>query len=167
MEGGTMEQWVTLKEFADYSISDEGRARNDKNGKFLTVCTNGRGHPYVSFWKDMRQSHRTIAGLVALHFLPPPPENLYIATPIHLNSDLLDCRAVNLAWRPLWFAQKFTRQFKLDLGDAGPLKNIDTGECYDSVWDVVYEKGVLFNDVIQSIYHKTYVFPLMQCFEWM
>lgn len=159
-----MEQWRRLQEYPNYSVSDAGQVRNDERERLMAITVNGRGHPYVGFYVRGRQIHRTLAILVANAFLPPAPPRF--RTPIHLNSDLLNCRSSNLAWRPMWFAQKFTRQFNQDLGDAGPIKNVDKDEYYDSVWDIVYEKGVLFNDVIGSIYHKTYVFPIMERFEW-
>lgn len=159
-----MVEWRVLAEFPNYSVSDEGQIRNDERDKILSGYSLREGHPAVGLWRDNRQHQRSVAALVAKTFLQVPQDRFNAV--IHLNSDLADCRASNLAWRPLWFAQKFTRQFNLDLGDAGPIKNINTGAVYDSVWDVVYEQGVLFNDVIRSIYHKTYVFPIMQCFEW-
>lgn len=161
-----MEQWRRIDEFPRYSVSDQGQVRNDEREKVLSsyaVWSRG-GHPAVGLWDGRRQVQKSVAALVAHAFLPPgPPKSIAV---IHLNSRLEDCRAVNLDWRPLWFAQKFTRQFQQDLGDAGPLKDITTGKIYDSVWDVVYEQGVLFNDVIKSIYHRTYVFPSMHYFEW-
>jgi hypothetical protein len=37
---------------------------------------------------------------------------------------------------------------------------------YEDVWAVVFAFGVLYNDVVLSIVNKTYVFPVMHCFEW-
>jgi hypothetical protein len=157
-------QWRRIQEFPRYSVSDQGQVRNDESERLLSTIRTRNGNVSVSLWNDNRQHGRSLPLIVATAFVPKPQPTFN--TPIHLNSWLHDNRASNLAWRPLWFAQKFTQQFNKDLGDAAPVKNITTGQIYDSVWDVVYEQGVLYNDVIKAIYHKTYVFPLMQCFEW-
>lgn len=160
-----MEQWIELEEFPGYSVSDQGRVRNDRNQKILTVSRTNRGNTaMVSIGADNGQLKRGLALLVCEAFIPRPRSDFN--TPIYLDGDTMNCQVRNLAWRPRWFAQKHTVQFRQDLGDVGPIRNLDTGIFYQSVWEVVLEHGVLFNEVIQGIVNKTQVFPLGQRFEF-
>ena len=160
-----MEHWIASKQHLGYSISDEGRVRNEQTGKILAISTTNLGRTaIVSIQMNGYQVKRGLALMVCQAFLDPPRHDF--DTPIYLDGDSLNCRLDNLAWRPRWFAQKHTRQFRQGLGDAGPVKNIDTGVVYNSVWDVVFEQGVLFNEVIQSAVNKTHVFPLFEYYEW-
>lgn len=169
-----MERWLPLDEFEGYWISDEGRVLNErfsvqaqhKVETFIKIKLNQFGHAYVGMMKDGLQFKRGVALLVSENFIELPKLKMSTPTPIHVDGDLANCRATNLQWRPRWFAIKYSRQFRQNLGDAGPVRNINTGVVYQSIWDVVFEHGVLFNDVIKSIINVTWVFPLMQRFEW-
>jgi hypothetical protein len=138
--------------------------RNEQTGNILAVSTNGRGHPYVSFRIDGRQVKKGLALVICRTFIEWPRADF--TTPIHFNGDFLDCSVANLGWRPRWFAVKYTQQFDRGFTDTPPVRNTKTGVVYDGAWDVVLQHGVLFNDVIKSIINVTYVFPLMECFEW-
>jgi len=159
-----MEVWTTLPDFPEYSISSEGRVRNDRFGKLRKISYHG-GYATVRFYKNHRTVNRTVAHLVAREFVHRPRENF--DTPIYLDGDKLNCKASNLMWRPRWFAVRHDQQFRLDLPDTtNRVRNIHTGELYENVWHVVFDRGVLFNDVVMSITNRTYVFPLYQSFEW-
>jgi hypothetical protein len=112
------------------------------------------------------QLTRGLALLVCSAFVPLPQHRCDVPTPIHLDGDFQNCRPDNLVWRPRWFAQKHTAQFKQNLQNPNAVRNIDTGVVYHDIWDVVFEQGVLFNDVVKAVINKTYVFPLFQRFEW-
>lgn len=161
-----MEQWLPLKGYPGYSASDEGRIRNDLRDSILAVVRVKGRRSYVGLVQNKVQVKRSLSKLICETFVyNERPE--YFDTPIHLDGDLSNCRADNLLWRPRWFADRHSVQFNLNLVDPGPVKNIDTGVVYDSVWSVVFAHGVLFNDVVLSIINKTWVFPLMNCFEWL
>lgn len=159
-----MEEWLPLAGYPGYLASDQGRIRKERTGLILSVSQTANGNPYVGLTKDRIQIRRGLALLIANTFLPRPQE--HFDTPIHVDGDLMNCRAANLAWRPRWFAQRYTRQFKLDLYNPNSVRNIDTGDTYDDIWTVVTQYGVLYNDVVSSIINMTYVFPLMHRFEW-
>lgn len=159
-----MEEWRALQDYPGYSASDQGRVQNDNNGEYLSVSTNGRGHPYVSFRIKGHQTKKSLSLVICRTFVEWPRPDF--TTPIHLDGDFMNCRVVNLAWRPRWFAIKHTQQFSRNFTDTPPVRNIKTGAVYDNAWDVVFKHGVLFSDVVKSIINATYVFPLMECFEW-
>lgn len=158
-----MEEWIDLQGYPGYEISDQGRVRNDRRWVIATSQV-GNGRPFVGLMVNGRQVKRGLALLVCETFLDVPRADFNTA--IHLDGDLSNCRVSNLAWRPRWFAIKHTMQFRQNLGEAGPVRNIDTGIVYDTIWDVVFTFGVLYNEVIKSIINKTWVFPIYHRFEW-
>lgn len=160
-----MEQWKPLEGYPGYSASTYGRIRNDDRDSILAVVRVAGRRCYVGLMQNNVQVKRSLSKLIAETFVENERAE-YFDTPIHLDGDLTNCAARNLRWRPKWFADRHTYQFTLDLIDVGPVKNINTGVIYDGVWSIVFEHGVLFNDVVASIVNKTWVFPLMQCFEW-
>jgi hypothetical protein len=160
-----MEQWLPVREFPGYSVSDEGRVRNDRFGKMRKINHTRDGNLTVAFFVGGRLYNRSLARVVAETFVDRPRQSFN--TPIYIDGDKTNCRASNLAWRPKWFAMRYREQFRLKLPDyPNPVRNIYTGTVYPTVWDVVFDRGVLYNDVVLSIYNKTYVFPLYQSFEW-
>lgn len=162
---GVMEKWLPLLGYPGYSASDQGRVRNDRRESILAVVRVKGRRSYVGLMLQGTQVKRSLSRLICETFVPNERRQ-YFDTPIHLDGDLANCRAVNLLWRPRWFADRHSFQFTQDLGETNPVRNIDTGAMYNNVWDIVFAHGVLFNDVVLSIANKTYVFPLMQCFEW-
>lgn len=160
-----MERWLPLRDYPGYSASDAGWIRNDKRDTKLAIVRSSR-RPYVCLIKNGVQVKRGLSLLIAEAFVQTERKE-YFTTPIHLDGDVSNCQAVNLVWRPRWFALKHTRQFRLAYGDTDPVINLTTRHIYRDVWDVVFEHGVLYMDVLESIYNKTYVFPLYQTFEWL
>jgi hypothetical protein len=112
------------------------------------------------------QVKRSLAKLICETFVPIPKQAVPFTTPIHLNGNSADCQASNLLWRPRWFALKHGRQFKLDLPEYYPVRDKQTDEVFDSVWSFVLTYGLLYMDVVLSVYHFTRVFPIMHNVEW-
>lgn len=161
-----MERWLPIEEYPEYCVSDQGRVRRDGRDKILRISVATGGNPFVSLSTRNGQVRKGLALLVARAFVPLPPYRCDTPTPIHLDGDQLNCCADNLQWRPRWFAQKYARQFNQHLDNDNAVRNIDTDRVYNDVWEVVFEHGVLFNDVVKSIINKTYVYPLYERFEW-
>jgi hypothetical protein len=160
-----MEIWLPLLSYPGYSASDQGRVRNDKRDSILAVVRVKGRRSYVGLMSRGTQVKRSLSRLICETFVPNQRKE-YFDTPIHVDGDLANCKAVNLQWRPRWFADRYSFQFTQDLGETLPVRNINTGVTYSNVWEVVFAHGVLFNDVVLSIANKTYVFPLMHNFEW-
>lgn len=168
-----MEQWRGIPDFPGYSVSDEGRVRNDDTGRILLVQVNQTGvpnvglvrRPYLHEGSLSVQKKRSVALLVASAFLGPHPEESF-DTPINLNGDRLDNRVSNLMWRPRWFAVRYFDQFKTPKrwGINNPLEDRKTGERYEDSRDAAIKNGLLEQDIYLAALNNTYVWPTYQTF---
>lgn len=161
-----MERWVPLLGYPGYSISDLGRVRNDKRDHVLTPVVLEKKRSYVCLTLDGAQVKRGLSKLVCETFVQKPARRNF-TTPIHLDGDLSNCQANNLDWRPRWFAIKHAEQFRKDLPEyRRPVRLIETREVFDEPWLPVFQFGLLYMDLLLSIFNKTYVFPTMHSYEW-
>jgi hypothetical protein len=163
--GGKMEEWSPLQDYPGYSASNLGKVRNDKRMRELSIVRAKTGHVYVCLVRERIQVKRSLSKLIAETFVPKWPQP-HFTTPINLDSDLANCQAINLDWRPRWFAIKYTRQFNWSHHRLRPVRDKDTKEVFEDAWALVMSRGLLFNDIAMSVANCTYVFPTMQSFEW-
>lgn len=162
------EQWLTIVEAPDYAVSDQGRVRNNYTGRILAIVRTADRYSYVGLRKDHCQIKRGVAKLVLEGFvLKPAKYDANFDTPIHLNGDPYDCWAVNLQWRPKYFAVKHRLQFRrrTERSEEIFIRDKKTGKEF-GIWEAVTRFGLLYSDILMSIEHCTYVFPTMQTFEW-
>lgn len=87
---------------------------------------------------------------------------------IILDGNLSNVIFTNLAWRPRWFAWKYTRQLRV----PQPLHyhnlavcNLTTEFRYTSIVVAGIEDGLLFSDIWRSTYTRTPVYPQGYIFE--
>ena len=159
------EYWAPLEEFPLYQISDQGRILNLKTGRILKSSFTSSGVEKVGLFKEGHQYVRSVSVLIAETFIEKP--TLLCDTPIHLNGDKLDNRALNIAWRPRWFAWKHARQF-LTVDERNltiPVVDIRTSRGYPNINQAVVEHGLLFEDVWRSIHSGSTTYPYGQIFE--
>jgi hypothetical protein len=161
-----VEAWFSLQDFPGYSVSSQGRVRNDRFERVLTVLTNGRGVAMVSVTRDGKKTKVALGRLVAKAFVEVPIYRIPFDTVIHLDGNNMNNHPSNLRWRPFWFAKVYCRQFKIYSGSSLPIRDCNTGEIYGGVWEVVTRNGVLYRDVITHAYDHEPVFPTFQRFEW-
>lgn len=146
--------WVTLDEFPDYAVSENGEIANQKTGLIRKVSINQQGNVKISMYKGRELHTRSLAVIVAEAFCKGKTE--FFNTPIHLDGDKTNCRAANLMWRPRWFAVQYHRQFfseafhKMDVH----IVDVDTGKEYYSVKDACMDLGLYYNDVYRSYVHN-------------
>lgn len=162
------EEWRSIAEFPNYSVSDTGLVRNDETDRVMAKLINQHGIVHVSLQKDRVQYKRSLAVLVAEAFLAPPGKDFEgFDTPINLDGDRYNNHVHNLMWRPRHFATKYFRQFhQYHPGIGRPIEVIETGERFESSWHAAITLGVLDREVTFSILSTSYyVWPLFTRFQ--
>ena len=86
-----MELFQKITHAPNYSVSNIGRVRNDKNNRFLRLSQSGDKYIRITLHGRKYRVHR----LVAAAFVENPRNFEQVH---HLNGDYLDNRAENLAW---------------------------------------------------------------------
>lgn len=141
------EWWIDLTEHPGYAVSEFGKVINKNNNRLKQPSCNAQGILMVNLSRNSHQQVRSVAVLVADHFLDHREFPEHFDTPIHLNGDRTDCRAVNLQLRPRWFAIMYHKQFRLpNYGVPSfvqPIKNRETGEVFVNSWDAALQYGML------------------------
>lgn len=159
------EEWLEISAFPKYRISSYGRVENSGTGRILRPSKNQEGHLKVNLSHEGEIHTRTVNHLVAKNYLPPPERRDFISV-IHLDGVKSNCKAVNLLWRPRYFAIKYHQQFSSPhfRKSKMPIVDIKTGEEYPTVQEAVVRHGLLFNDVVMATHQRTYVWPTYQEF---
>lgn len=162
-----MDEWQPLDWFTGYMINIQGEVRNDfQNSRIITPVRLDSGHVIVGLSRQGNQYKRSLAKLVAETFLPPPPRESF-DTVIHLDGNLTNCHAHNLAYRPRWFAVSYHKQFaKSPYPSLGPFRVIRTGEIITETWNYCTREGLLFQSLVLAVGNQHAVFPTFERFEW-
>lgn len=150
-------RWETIEEFPSYEVSEFGEFFNARTDRELRTSMTQQGHAKISLYKDGRLLTRSAALLVANAFHDKPDD--HFDTPIHLDGDLMNCRADNLMWRPRWYAIRFHQQFHLPVfhNDHGKRVDLETGMVYQNLKEVCCHNGLYYYDVIKSCVEETFV----------
>ena len=89
------EIWRKIDGYENYSVSSEGRVRNDKTGKILKGISNGKGYKYVTLCKNGKKKNFLVHQLVAQVFLLNHENKPFVD---HINCVRDDNRIENLRW---------------------------------------------------------------------
>lgn len=148
-----MERWKPIEGFEDYYVSSNGLITVARSSnRTLAYHRNQRGILSVTLRKDGVQYRRSVAGIVARAFVPPSEYGELFDTPIHLDGDRANCVALNLMWRPRWFAIRYHQQFKIHHPPAwfNPVVDLRTGYTYDSLYTAATTHGFLMKGLIPN-----------------
>lgn len=161
-----MTDWEPAPHFPGYSVSSDGRVRNDVRGREMRLSINQYGTVKVGLTQDGARVTVQVADLVAETFLPDPPPNF--DTVVHLNGDKSDCRADNLVWRPRWFAMKYHRAVRSEEDRVCALfEELGTGEMFESVEEAGRRYGLLPSDIRQDLRDQHAFLPEGQKFRYL
>jgi hypothetical protein len=158
------EYWKIIELFPDYSVSDQGRVRNDKFGRILVLSENQYGVVQVGLMRDGVQHHRSMPLLVAKAFIEAPGGPF--DTPINMDGNRHNNAVENLIWRPRWFAIKYNQQFRYPFEESimEPIIDLSSNEISENSFECAKRYGLLEKDLVYSILHRTYVWPTYQEF---
>lgn len=157
-----MQDWKQLDAFPKYAVSPEGLVKNLERDTLVTARQNRQGIFMVNLMRDNMQVTRSVALLVAQAYLRPPLNAAYNSV-IHRNGDRTDCSAINLMWRPRWYAIKYHKMF--DLPELNVSVTIDqTNETFGTLREACIKYGLIEQDTyIQMLnqercFHYGYTF---------
>lgn len=154
------ETWENIFDFPDYMISNYGCVYNRRTNREMSISKTNHGHLKVALVNETGRHTLSVARLVAESFVKAP--NPMCDSTIVLNGDMSDIKANNLAWRPQWFAWKYTRQLKtqkLIYYVNLPVQNLYDGKIYSCVVDAGVSEGLLFADIWRSTHSNNQVYP--------
>lgn len=160
-------QWVTVREFPNYEISDRGEIFNTKTRQPMRTSRNNHGHVKITLtdWEGVRHT-RSVAQMVAEVFVKSP--NFMCDNVMVLDGDLTNVCADNLAWRPRGFVWEYSRQLKIPQPPEYrelPVRNVIMNFDYDSIVEAGMTEGLLFKDIWRSTYSGCETFPHGSIFE--
>lgn len=168
---GNGERWVDVEDFPEYEISDHGNVYSKKTGRPLTLSRTQAGIVKVNFYGPDGLATRAVRVLVAEAFVDAPADEYtrsFDLEVVNIDGNQENNHYTNLAWRPHWFAWKYTRQF-----NQGPLPeynvyllNTQTGVIYDSVMAAGIADAVLWEYVYASAIDGRPVYPTGAIYEF-
>lgn len=162
------ELWQEIPEFSNYMISNLGNVYNIKHKHVMRTSRTQHGHVKITLKDDYSDDRycRSVARMVAQAFVEAP--NHMCDEVIVLDGDFSNVAAINLAWRPYWYAYKYTRQMKTV--QPVPFQNLavrntTTGYVYNSIIEAGVTEGLLFEDIWRSTHSEARLFPYGHAFE--
>lgn len=141
--------------FPLYSVSDLGEVMNNNVWIAKAHMKNQHGYNFVSLYQGSRRMSRQVSALVAETFL----RGMYPLewdTIIHLDGDLDNCKASNLAYRPRSYAIRYNRAIRTADRSQWHLEHTavdwDGNELYfDNVVDSATHFGILMEEVLKAL----------------
>ena len=139
------EQWKRITGYDNYEVSSHGRVRSlnyKKTGeiRLLKQNTDGDGYFQVGLCKNGKRKQKKIHRLVAKEFIPNP--NNYSEVN-HINENKHDNRVENLEWCDRkQNINHGTRTERSAKAQEKRVKCIETGEIFDSAYDVKRKTGL-------------------------
>lgn len=159
---------ATIPEFPIYEISNTGRVFNRNTGREMVLSPTIQGELTVGLVREGYQYRRSVKVMVAEIFVPGQTDAF--DTPILLDGNKENLNADNLAWRPRWFAWKYSRQFTENQPSyffMGPIFDIVNSIEYNSILEASVATGTLCEDIHYSLINETHVFPSGERFVFM
>ena len=158
----SQEEWRVIEEFPSYQISNLGNVFNTREHHIMRTSKTPFGHLKITLKSEDSSERftRSVAILVAEAFVDIP--NWLCDQVIILDGDLENVAAYNLAWRPRWYAWKYTHQLKTQQPIYYynlPIRNVTTGRCYNNIIEAGVMEGLLFEEIWDSTYMKKKLFP--------
>ena len=161
-----MDEWKKIKDFENYSVSRNGKVRNDKTRRILKKQHDKKGYERINLWKNGKVKRFGVHRLVAEAFIPNP-ENLPCVD--HINTVKTDNSVENLKWvthkennnNPLTLenyskakkGKQLSKEHKRKISENRIDKKIviclTTGEIYESVMEAERQTGIKHSSIYE------------------
>ena len=89
------ETWIKVKGFDLYSVSDQGKIRNDKTKRLLKGGLDSDGYPQLILCKNGSRYNRKVHRIVAESFIPNPDNKPQVN---HIDGNKQNNSVSNLEW---------------------------------------------------------------------
>lgn len=157
-----------IEDFPDYLVARDGVVYSVYKHRVRKPSYTRNGAAKITLYRDGEAFTRSLALIVAKAHVYNDHDPDIFDTPIHLDNDLANNHADNLAWRPRWFAVKYQSQYWTPHFRHATTKVRDatTGEVYDSLIEPCQKLGVLYVDILNSCTKETTVFPTWKIFQF-
>lgn len=147
--------------YPGYQLSKDGEVSRIRDGRVLKTSTNQYGVERVGLMNPItgKQETLSVTRLVAVMYVPGRSDTF--DTPINLNGNRLDNRAINIMWRPRWFAVNYFRQFK-DYPNpmmSADIVDLENGREFADTRSASVAYGFLEADVLKSVISGSPCFP--------
>lgn len=160
-----LERWAEIHEFPNYMVSDQGRVKNRKTDRMVTPTVNARGASVVGLMCEGKQYKRSLALLVASHYVPAYPNPVF-NTPTHHDHDRQNNHFQNLSWRPLWFAREYGQQLiHMRYTYPNPIVEVESGMKFNNSLEASNHYCVLDKDIVFAILNNGRVWPFGLVFQ--
>lgn len=158
------ERWKQVSFAPEYFVSTQGRV--EKNGHLITIGHVTDGSLSAVLRLESGSRPYLVRRLVAEAFCEKLTANC--DSVIHLDGEKDNCNVENLAWRPRWFAWKYTRQFHEPVRSRWmyPVRIVQTGEEFGSLIEAGMRLGMLWADIYRSTIEHRVTYPFGYEFEW-
>ena len=144
----THEEWRVI-DFTNnkYSVSSEGRIRNNRTGNILKPSIHKRGYLKINLDVDGKRYSKSMHRLIALTFIPNPENKAEVN---HINGIHDDNRVVNLEW--VTPEENIRHSVENHLREKGMLRKAITGES----WKTTNKSNYLKNSdrITENEYNK-------------
>lgn len=124
--------WKVINEFPNYSVSDDGRVKNNKTGKILAPSPDSNGYLSVGLYRDGKHTTKRIHKLVAEAFIPNPL-NLHEVNHIDgnkNNNDKSNLEYCTRSYNMLHSRRIIGNKHKVEIR---PIECVETGMVYPTV----------------------------------
>lgn len=151
--------WEPFPGNETYEVSPYGQVRNATTGEVRKPSINQGGVMFLSLYDKETGRYRvkSIAVIVAETFVHR--DNPKYETVVHVDGNKGNCCASNLIWRDRYFAVNYHKQINGETSeiDERTFFCVDTGEEFDSVFELAKELGTLPERINRSIFFNNQI----------
>ena len=133
-----MEDWIQIKEFPKYEVSNLGNIRNRQRNTPVTTKKKKNGYPHVGLYKNGKRINKYVHRLVAENFCNNGDKTLEVN---HIDGNKQNNSANNLEWCTKSYNALHAFQNGLRIAPISPnakkVKIEETGDVYNSIRECV------------------------------